>query len=94
MFCTILKKESKIRKKKGKKKTNKVMTWMITWLNRSVATLIATFQLLDIHRYIYSSFFPVCLMCKVVNLAESVSLYVTYYMIVIVHISYGKFILA
>ena len=26
------------------------MTWMMMWLNRSVATLIATLQLLDIYR--------------------------------------------
>ena len=29
------------------------MTWMMMWLNRSVATLIATLQLFDIYRYMY-----------------------------------------
>ena len=83
MLCTILKKRKQNnKKKKEKKKTNKVMTWMMTWLNRSIATLIVTLQLLDIYLYIYrlsSSFFSVCLMCKVMNLAKSVSLYLTYY---------------
>ena len=29
------------------------MTWKMKWLNRSVATINATLQLLDIYRFIY-----------------------------------------
>ena len=50
-FAQFKKKGSKKKKiKKRKKKKNKKMTWTMMWLNRSVATLIATLQLLDIYR--------------------------------------------
>ena len=49
-------------------------------------------QVLVIYLQIFLIF--VCLLCKVVNLGEIVFLVVTYVMIVIVHISYGKFILS
>ena len=45
-----LKKGKENNKIKRKIKKNKEMTWMMMWLNRSVATLIATLQLLDIYR--------------------------------------------
>ena len=35
---------------------NKIMTWMLTWLNVSTATLNATFQLLVIYRLLDSVF--------------------------------------
>ena len=32
-----------------------IMTWMLMWLNKSVATINATLQLLDIYRFCYCS---------------------------------------
>ena len=49
-------------------------------------------QVLVIYIHIFLIF--VCFLCKVVNLSEIVFLVLTYIMIVIVHISYDKFILA
>ena len=39
-----------IKKNYRKIKRNKIMTWALMWLNRSVATINATLQLLDIYR--------------------------------------------
>ena len=36
----------------NQKKKKKIVTWPMIWLNRSVATIIVTLQLLDIYRYI------------------------------------------
>ena len=37
-------------RKLEKKREKKTMTWMLMWLNQSVATINATFQLLEIYR--------------------------------------------
>ena len=42
-----------IKKNYRKIKRNKIMTWALIWLNRSVATINATLQLLDIYRLEY-----------------------------------------
>ena len=36
-----------------KNNDNVAMTWKMRWLNRNIATINATFQLLDIYRYRY-----------------------------------------
>ena len=43
----------KIIKKKRENVRNKWITWPLMWLNRSVVTINATLQLLDIYIYIY-----------------------------------------
>ena len=35
----------------GKLKRKMIMTWILMWLNWSVATINATFQLLNIYKY-------------------------------------------
>ena len=44
-----------IKKNYKKMERKKIMTWMLTWLNMSAAALNATFQLLVIYRFSYSS---------------------------------------
>ena len=39
-----------IKKNYRKIKRNRIMIWALMWLNRSVATINATLQLLDIYR--------------------------------------------
>ena len=45
-----IKKMGNIKKNYRKIKRNRIMIWALMWLNRSVATINATFQLLDIYR--------------------------------------------
>ena len=40
-----------IRKLGKKKRKEKIMMWTLIWLNKSVAIINATLQLLDIYRY-------------------------------------------
>ena len=42
---------SNVNKIIGKLKIKKIMTWTLMWFNWSVATINATFQLLDMYRY-------------------------------------------
>ena len=39
------------KRKREKRKEKRSMTWLLTWLNRSVATINATFQLLVIYKF-------------------------------------------
>ena len=43
-------------KNKYEKNNDVAMTWRMRWLNRSVATINATFQLLDIYRYRFEEY--------------------------------------
>ena len=47
----------KIIKKKKENVRSKWITWPLMWLNRSVVTINATLQLLDIYIYIYKRYF-------------------------------------
>ena len=39
---------NRVGKPKKEKKEKEIVTWPMMWLNRSITTIIATFQLLDI----------------------------------------------
>ena len=49
----ICKRKEKKKKKKKKRKLVRSMMWPLMWLNKSVATINATLQFLDIYIYIY-----------------------------------------